>query len=270
MVSETEHRTIDTARLVVVGGLHRSGTTLLADLLGAHPDVSGLAGTGVWEDEGQHLQDVYPTASDHGGPGRFAFDDSAHLTERSPLITPANRDRIIDAWRPYWDLDRQHLVEKSPPNLIRFRFLQALFPGARFVAVIRHPIPVTFATHRFYRKPHSRVRRPTLHRLLEHWVAAHDIFRRDSSSVQHLSIVRYEDLTNRPEETIERVLAELGIDRGSGGAIDAVQPNRSERYFAAWQRHLAKPVVGASRRRRAEALEERVASWGYSLFEEPR
>jgi N-acetyl-gamma-glutamylphosphate reductase len=59
-------------KLVFLAGLHRSGTTLLARLLAAHPEVSGFAVTAVPADEGQHLQDVYPSASVYGGPGRSA------------------------------------------------------------------------------------------------------------------------------------------------------------------------------------------------------
>ena len=46
--------------LVFVGGLHRSGTSLVHRCLALHPAVSGFSGTGVPEDEGQHLQTVYP------------------------------------------------------------------------------------------------------------------------------------------------------------------------------------------------------------------
>ena len=60
-------------RLVVVGGLHRSGTTPLARTLATHPQVSGFSGTGAREDEGQHLQTVYPRVRDYGGAGHFAF-----------------------------------------------------------------------------------------------------------------------------------------------------------------------------------------------------
>ena len=63
-------------RFVFLAGLHRSGTTLLARLLAAHPEVSGFSGTGVPADEGQHLQTVYPAAKVYGGPGRFGFAPS--------------------------------------------------------------------------------------------------------------------------------------------------------------------------------------------------
>ena len=58
-------------RFVFLAGLHRSGTTLLARLLAAHPEISGFSGTGEPADEGQHLQSVYPAARVYGGPGRF-------------------------------------------------------------------------------------------------------------------------------------------------------------------------------------------------------
>ena len=58
---------------VFVGGLHRSGTSLLARSLEAHPSVSGFRGTGVPEDEGRRMQSVYPAGNRLGGAGRFAF-----------------------------------------------------------------------------------------------------------------------------------------------------------------------------------------------------
>lgn len=101
------------------------------------------------KDEGQHLQDAYAVAKRHGGLGRFAFDLTARLTERSDLIRPDPQTRLVRAWSPFWDLDSTVLLEKSPPNLIRMRFLRALFPRARFVMVLRHPVAVAMATEKW-------------------------------------------------------------------------------------------------------------------------
>ena len=258
-----EPQTIDAARLVFVGGLHRSGTTLFAKLLTGHPDVSGLSDTGVWEDEGQHLQDVYPPAADFGGLGRFAFADRAHMTERSTLVSERNRQRLLRAWEPYWDANSALLVEKSPPNLIRFRFLQALFPGARFIAVVRHPIPVSYATQRLHR-PWDR---PTVYRLIDHWIRAHQIFEDDAPFLEGVIFVRYEDLTRNPADVLGRVAEELAMPRRFRALPVGVQTDRSERYFAKWKRHLANPVLGPRRHRRAHAIDELVQHWGYSLFD---
>jgi hypothetical protein len=255
---------IDAARLVFVGGLHRSGTTLLAKLLTGHPDVSGLSNTGVWEDEGQHLQDVYPPAADFGGLGRFAFADRAHLTERSTLVSDRSRQVLLQAWEPYWDTSRALLVEKSPPNLIRFRFLQALFPGARFVAVIRHPIPVSYATQRLHR-PWDR---PSVYRLIHHWIRAHEIFEDDASRLDGVIVVRYEWLTRDPADVLGRVADQLGLSGGFASSPVTVETDRSERYFAKWRRHLANPVLGRLRRQRARRMVDDVRHWDYSLLEE--
>src|ERR1700691_2539156 len=74
---------------VFLGGLHRSGTTLLFRMLREHPEISGFENNKVkeeWlapEDEGQFLQTVYPPAVFFGGPGKFAFAPEAHMTEES-------------------------------------------------------------------------------------------------------------------------------------------------------------------------------------------
>ena len=46
-------------KIILVCGLHRSGTSLLFQILRDHPDISGFRNTGVNQDEGQHLQSVY-------------------------------------------------------------------------------------------------------------------------------------------------------------------------------------------------------------------
>ena len=88
-------------RLVFVGGLHRSGTSLVHGCLAAHPDATGFSGTGVPEDEGQHLQTVYRPDHRFGGAGIFGLRAGAHLTERSPLASAESRDRLLAEWGPH-------------------------------------------------------------------------------------------------------------------------------------------------------------------------
>src|ERR1700733_15759578 len=93
---------------VFLGGLHRSGTTLLFRMLREHPAISGFANNqdaNEWlalEDEGQFLQSVYPPAIVWGGPGRFAFSPGAHMTEESALLTPENKAKLATEWSHYW------------------------------------------------------------------------------------------------------------------------------------------------------------------------
>src|SRR5215472_9354402 len=107
-------RAMEGHKLVFLAGLHRSGTTLLARLLAAHPEVSGFSGTGVPADEGQHLQDVYPPAAVYGGPGRFGFAPESHLTEESPLVSEESANKLFEEWSAHWDTSRGVLLEKSP------------------------------------------------------------------------------------------------------------------------------------------------------------
>lgn len=223
----------DPKRLVFVGGLHRSGTTPFAKILDGHPEISGLVDTGVREDEGQHLQRVYPKAKVYGGSGRFAHRPEAHLTEASPLTTAANAQAMLDSWSPYWDTSRRFLVEKSPPNIIMGRFLQAQFPGSGLIVVVRHPVAVALSNKKWRRITSTNPRKfQSLNQMVEHWLAAHTILAADAPHLDRLLVVHYERLIQNPDDELERVQSFLGLSQ----PIDSSKLSRShsDSYAQRW------------------------------------
>jgi Sulfotransferase family len=211
-------------RLVFVGGLHRSGSSLLARALAAHPEISGLSNTGVVEDEGQFLQSVYPNDAISGGAGRFGFDARAHLTEASPLATPANAARLRREWETQWPPEGRWCLEKSPANLIRARFLRASFPDAAFIFVMRHPVGVALAVRKW-----SRI---GIYALIHHWVHCHRLFRGDLPLIQRYCILSYEELVASPGRTIGRLYDFLELEPYPLSV--AVTHGINEAYFRLW------------------------------------
>jgi len=244
-------------RLVFLAGLHRSGTTLLARLLAAHPEISGFSGTGVPADEGQHLQTVYPPARVFGGPGRFGFAPESHLTELDPRVSESTAETLFAQWSPHWDVSRPLLLEKSPPNLLKTRFLQALFPGAAFVVVLRHPIPVTLATAKW-----RRTRR--FHRLLEHWLRCHELFAADRERLERVHVLRYEELVREPEAVLRGVFDFLGVEPIPPS--EPVEPGADEEYFRRWRALKRDPRMRIYLDLASLWYERRTRRFGYSLL----
>lgn len=246
-------------RFLFVGGVHRSGTTLVRRLLLQHPDLSGLAATGVWEDEGQHLQEAMPAARSLGGPGAFGWAEGAHLTEEH--ARPGLADALWASWRPWVPAGAATVVEKSPPNLLRFRLLHALFPDAGLVALVRHPIAVALST----RAMHPRLRRASIPRLVEHWLHCQKLARADSRHLPARIELRYEALLADPGAQIERLAEGLGVPRWE--TTVSLDSSPTDRARARWERWSG----SASRRdlARLERLTSDVQEFGYRLFDGP-
>ena len=256
----------DGSRHVFVGGLHRSGTTPLARVLADHPEISGLTGTGVSEDEGQHLQSVYPRIRAYGGMGRFAMADAAHLTAQSPLVSAQSAQRLFDSWSPYWDLDRRLLLEKSPSNLIKGGFLEATFPGSALIVVIRHPLAVSLAMQKWNPALFARNgrRRTSLPGLVAHWLRAHQILAADAAALPRLLVLRYEDLIAQPEARLAEVERFLGL----ASALDAGGFRRglSDPYQHRWDEMAhGNPLARRARAVVTDRFAGPVRAYGYEL-----
>jgi hypothetical protein len=241
---------------VFVGGLHRSGTSLVHRCLAEHPRASGFRNTGVWEDEGQHLQTVYRPAAAHGGPGRFGFDPEAHLTETSNLVSDESRDRLLAEWGPRWNPRADVWVEKSPPNLIRGRFLQALFPDAVFVLVMRHPAAIAVAGQKLVRSSYQSA--------IRHWVRCHEIAADDATHLRRVDVIHYERFVADPDRELQRAFELMGLEPHR--TVELMRCGSNDSYFGQF-RSSANPLRAIDRRLAIRESESGVERFGYSLVD---
>ncbi len=203
---------------IFIGGLHRSGTTLLAKTLAASPAITGLTNTKVFEDEGQFLQSVYSTDRQLGDRRlfpkgrvvRWAYNSAGHLTERDCSDARAVATSLYDSWSPYFENKAtDYFVEKTPSNIVRTRFLQAAMPEARFVIMTRHPIVQALAVRKW--SPRLVKVGFNLHSVVEHWLHAMEIFRDDLPHLTRCYVIPYESLISNPDHTLSEMSKALGI-----------------------------------------------------------
>ena len=64
----------------------------------SHPIFQGLTNTHVPENEGQHMQEIYPPASHLGGIRHWTRHPEACINASSPLVTDANRLLLYRSW----------------------------------------------------------------------------------------------------------------------------------------------------------------------------
>jgi hypothetical protein len=244
-------RGVDTGRHpVFICGVHRSGTTLVRDLLDDHPALSILPA------EGTFLTDLQPKLdrlSQHEAlpyMGRewlrrlvnpinqrpyWLLGRSEH--QQSPY---ANFARALMAWWPVaadrfggvtssWPLVAvalayahvtgrlaasacRHWGEKTPANERHLDRLESEFPESRVIQVVRHPSAV-YASRRTMEQRSSgsfRNANQVLRDLDVSYRTAAERSRRRPP--ERFLLIRYEDLIENPDDTVSRVARFLDID----------------------------------------------------------
>src|SRR5262245_14756673 len=207
-------------RPVFVGGCHRSGTTLLGSIYGAHPDsccvpeshfkFAALRGC----DLGRGTMDTVRVLDLIGRDRRFA-DWSVELPAASLFQDggAGSYARLIE-WlvARYGERVRKPAasvwVDHTPANVRHAATLFDLFPDARLIHLIRDGravaasvLPLDWGPNRIDRAAHEWVE------MVGHGLAAEARF-----GPSRVARVRYEDLLQEPEVTLRRVCEFLGIE----------------------------------------------------------
>jgi len=188
--------------IALIFGCARSGTSILAELIGAHPDVKSVfEAHAVWE---------------LGGMG---VDGSHRLTAEA--ATPGVNRQVRD-WFSAQPGAARLLVEKNPRNVLRVPYVRAIFPEARLIHIIRDGRDVACsmvpgcggAEWRHLKPPRWRewfVKYEGAVRCALAWKEIMEIALTDLAAVPHLQM-RYEDLVGEPQAVAARVLRHLGLE----------------------------------------------------------
>jgi len=242
-------------KFIFICGLHRSGTSLLHKILKNQKGISGFENTPAIEDEGQHLQTVFNAANKHGGPGKFGFDPSSYLNANSKLINAENKKNLITQWNKYWDLNKEFLVEKSPPNLVRTLFLQALFPNSYFITIYRHPVATSLATKKWSKTSYSS--------LISHWLICHKQFMNDKTKIKNSLEIKYEDLTEMPSKTLNTISKFLNTEVKIKDIN--IKKEVNQKYFNIWKNKKTHFLLKYKINRHENYFEKKINEFNYSF-----
>ena len=170
-------------------GLTNSGTTMLASILKQHPLIRSLPL------EGQQMTAALPQEIAHGVDRIWALKpDVFHWTEGSD---PTPAARLRHDWVLNYAPRPGILLEKSPTNSMRSRWLERHFSPCRFIAIVRSPYAVC-----------EGIRRRAGHRIDDaalQWVRGHAILFADMERLEKRMWFRYEDFCAAPAEHLERI-----------------------------------------------------------------
>lgn len=118
---------------VIIIGAPRSGTTILAEVLGAHPALA--------------------YAREPRLTWRFGNDRRSDML-RAEDARPEVRTHIRESFARFvTDQGASRLLEKTPSNALRPAFVDQVFPDCRFIHIVRDPYDCIGAIHRAWLLP---------------------------------------------------------------------------------------------------------------------
>lgn len=183
-------------------GFPRSGTTLLEQLLHAHPALQSF-------DEQPFLQRLIDEIERRGL--RYPQDLAALDSHTVEVLRARYFERVAQLQTVSCGV---RLVDKNPLNLARLPLIRALFPTARVLLALRHPCDVVLSCWmQDFRAPGFVVMFQSIERVAEmyarvfaHWAQWHDALDLNT----HL--VRYEDLVDNVRATAVPIFNFLGVE----------------------------------------------------------
>jgi tetratricopeptide (TPR) repeat protein len=118
---------------IFVVGLHRSGSTLIEQILASHPLVEGTTELGIMK----LIRDRITRSS---GKGQTAAITGLQRSDFERI-----GKEYLERTQPFRTTDRPYFVDKLPGNWINLPLIRAALPNARIVDARRHPMACGFS-----------------------------------------------------------------------------------------------------------------------------
>lgn len=120
---------VGTARLespIFIVGMPHSGTTLLAKLLGRSKELINLS---------EYNELFYPK-----GDYLVTNSNDSYHSMKDPRIERAIIDSALDMYRAYHKGHKRRVINKSPMNIVNYRYLRAVYPDCKIICIVRNPL----------------------------------------------------------------------------------------------------------------------------------
>lgn len=187
---------------VFIVGFPRSGTTLLEQMLDAHPKLQSM-------DENPFFNRLADKLRQH----------DARILDNLDVLQQRDCDELRKQYlmmvseriKRRWDAQ---LVDKNPLNMLWMSMICRLFPRAKFILALRHPCDVVLSCYmQNFRSSILGAACSSLERLaaayvqsMEYWIEDVGIFKPD------VLVSRYEDLVANVKEHSQRIAGFLNLD----------------------------------------------------------
>lgn len=214
--------------IVFLLGSPRSGTTWLQELLSSHPEVVSSQELHLfpkylapleqeWARQSACLQGTV-AAILHQGPSheRFFGLPTVFTVEEFDDVLRDIARKVFAAVRQMQP-DARIIVEKTPANSLYVSLILRLFPGARFIHLIRDPHDVVASLLGASSDWGSRWAPRTVDRAARMW-SSHYEGARKAVAGRHYQEVRYEELRRDGPAVLSRVFATCGLTVGEDAA----------------------------------------------------
>lgn len=187
---------------VFLVGCYNSGTTLAAELLGQHPSISALP------TEGHFITDQFVTDFEIGLPRMWVDrEDLFRFDEDDDQPDPV---RVKKEWAMRLDTSKKVMLEKSPPNSGRTRWLQKHFENAHFIGIVRNGYAVAEGIARKADPLHLKDGWP-LEKAAYQWMRSNEILLEDARHLERFKWISYEALTEDTANTLNEVTDFIGL-----------------------------------------------------------